>query len=49
MRIQISGEIGIYIDISGKKYSYFAGNNYLGLSSHLSLKSQQKSPSIPMV
>jgi 7-keto-8-aminopelargonate synthetase-like enzyme len=38
MRIQITGEIGNYIDISGRKYSYFAGNNYLGLSSHTDLK-----------
>ena len=32
--ILLSGEVGNYIVSNGKKYSYFAGNNYLGLASH---------------
>ncbi len=32
--ILLSGEVGNYIVSNGKKYSCFAGNNYLGLASH---------------
>ena len=32
--------IGNYINLNNKKYSYFAGNNYLGLANHPALKKQ---------
>jgi len=32
--------IGNYINLSGKKYSYFAGNNYLGLANHPAVKKE---------
>lgn len=32
--IVLNSAIGNYISIYGKKYSYFAGNNYLGLANH---------------
>ena len=34
----LNGAIDNYILINGKKYSYFAGNNYLGLANHPALK-----------
>ncbi len=42
MRFLINSEIGNYIHVSGKKYSFFAGNNYLGLSGHPDVKMAAK-------
>ena len=36
--IVLDSGIGNYIYSNGKKYSYFAGNNYLGLASHPAVK-----------
>lgn len=36
--ILLSGEVGNYIYSNGRKYSYFAGNNYLGLAGHPEIK-----------
>jgi len=36
--ILLSGEVGNYIYSNGRKYSYFAGNNYLGLAAHPQVK-----------
>jgi len=36
--IVLDSGIGNYIHSNGKKYSYFAGNNYLGLASHPAVK-----------
>jgi len=38
MKIQIESEIGNHIRLSGKEYSFFAGNNYLGLANHPEVK-----------
>jgi 7-keto-8-aminopelargonate synthetase-like enzyme len=42
MRFQIKSEIGNYLEVSNKKYSFFAGNNYLGLAGHPNLKRAAK-------
>ncbi len=42
MRFQINGEIGNYVEVSHRKYSFFAGNNYLGLAGHPDLKMAAK-------
>lgn len=34
----LTGNIGNYIKLNGRKYSYFAGNDYLGLANHQLLK-----------
>jgi len=34
----LDSSIGNYVTISGHKYSYFAGNNYLGLADHPAIK-----------
>jgi 7-keto-8-aminopelargonate synthetase-like enzyme len=36
--ILLNSEVGNYIISNGKKYSYFAGNNYLGLAAHPDIK-----------
>ncbi len=36
--ILLNSEVGNYIFSNGKKYSYFAGNNYLGLAGHPDIK-----------
>ena len=36
--ILLNGEVGNYIYSNGKKFSYFAGNNYLGLAGHPEIK-----------
>lgn len=36
--ILLNSEVGNYIISNGKKYSYFAGNNYLGLAGHADIK-----------
>ncbi len=36
--IILTGGIGNYVHYNGKKYSYFAGNNYLGLANHPDVK-----------
>jgi len=36
--ILLNGEVGNYIYSNGRKYSYFAGNNYLGLAGHPEIK-----------
>jgi 7-keto-8-aminopelargonate synthetase-like enzyme len=36
--IVLNSGIGNYVHINGKKYSYFGGNNYLGLANHPALK-----------
>ena len=36
--IILNGEVGNYIYSNGRKYSYFAGNNYLGLAAHPQVK-----------
>lgn len=36
--ILLNSEVGNYILSNGKKYSYFAGNNYLGLAAHPDIK-----------
>ena len=36
--ILLNGEVGNYIFSHGRKYSYFAGNNYLGLAGHPEIK-----------
>lgn len=36
--ILLSGEVGNFIVSNGRKYSYFAGNNYLGLAGHPLIK-----------
>lgn len=36
--IVISGAIGNYATVNGKQYSYFGGNNYLGLAGHPLIK-----------
>jgi 7-keto-8-aminopelargonate synthetase-like enzyme len=33
----IESSIGNYITLKNKRYSYFAGNNYLGLANHYNL------------
>lgn len=38
--IIIKSSIGNYIRLNNKKYSYFAGNNYLGLANHPALKKE---------
>ncbi len=48
MRFLINGEIGNYNHVSGKKYSFFAGNNYLGLSGHPDIKMAAKTQSTNM-
>lgn len=42
MNFHMNGEIGNYIEVSNKKYSFFAGNNYLGLAGHPSIKMAAK-------
>lgn len=32
--IELQSGVGNYINVKGKKYSYFGGNNYLGLANH---------------
>lgn len=39
----LSGPVGNYITLNGKEYSYFAGNNYLGMANHPSLKKEAAS------
>ena len=36
--VVLDGEIGNYVISGNKKYSYFAGNNYLGLATHPEIK-----------
>ena len=36
----LKSSIGNYIRLNNKKYSYFAGNNYLGLANHPALKKE---------
>ncbi len=36
--ILLSGEVGNFIVSNGRRYSYFAGNNYLGLAAHPKVK-----------
>jgi 7-keto-8-aminopelargonate synthetase-like enzyme len=36
--VLLNSEVGNYIFSNGRKYSYFAGNNYLGLASHPDVK-----------
>lgn len=36
--IELNSEVSNYIQIDGRKYSLFSGNNYLGLSNHPELK-----------
>jgi len=36
--IELQSGIGNYINCSGKRYSYFGGNNYLGLANHPAVK-----------
>lgn len=36
----LKSSIGNYIRLNNKKYSYFAGNNYLGLANHPALKNE---------
>lgn len=36
--ILLSSEVGNFIVSNGRRYSYFAGNNYLGLASHPKIK-----------
>lgn len=36
--ILLSGEVGNFIASNGRRYSYFAGNNYLGLAAHPKVK-----------
>ena len=38
--IILQSGVGNYITLNNKKYSYFAGNNYLGLANHPSLKKE---------
>ncbi len=38
--IVLNGAVGNYVRLDGKKYSYFAGNNYLGLADHPDLKKE---------
>ena len=36
----LSGPVGNYINLDGNEYSYFAGNNYLGMANHPLLKKE---------
>ena len=38
MVIELDGPVSNYVQLSGKRYSLFSGNNYLGLSNHPELK-----------
>ncbi len=38
MVIELNGPVSNYIQLSGRRYSLFSGNNYLGLSNHPELK-----------
>jgi len=40
--IKLSSEVSNYIQIDGKRYSFFSGNNYLGLSNHPEIKKAAK-------
>ncbi len=42
MTIRLNSEISNYIQLSDKRYSYFSGNNYLGLSNHPEIKKAAK-------
>lgn len=36
--IELNSEVSNYIQINGRRYSFFSGNNYLGLSNHPEIK-----------
>jgi 7-keto-8-aminopelargonate synthetase-like enzyme len=40
--IALNSEVSNYIHIDGRKYSFFSGNNYLGLSNHPEIKKAAK-------
>lgn len=42
MKFQLNSEIGNYIQSSDRKYSFFAGNNYLGLAANPEVKNAAK-------
>lgn len=42
MTIQLNSEVSNYIYLHNKKYSFFSGNNYLGLSNHPEIKKAAK-------
>ena len=40
--IELNAEVSNYIQIAGRRYSFFSGNNYLGLSNHPEIKKAGK-------
>ena len=40
--IELSSEVSNYIHLAGRRYSFFSGNNYLGLSNHPEIKKAAK-------
>jgi len=40
--IELNSEVSNYIQIAGRRYSFFSGNNYLGLSNHPEIKKAAK-------
>ena len=40
--IELNGAVSNYVQLSGKRYSFFSGNNYLGLSNHPEIKQAAK-------
>jgi 7-keto-8-aminopelargonate synthetase-like enzyme len=40
--ITLNSEVSNYIQIAGRRYSFFSGNNYLGLSNHPEIKKAAK-------
>ncbi len=40
--IELNAEVSNYIQIDGRRYSFFSGNNYLGLANHPEIKKAGK-------
>lgn len=40
--IELNGAVSNYVQLSGKRYSFFSGNNYLGLANHPEIKKAAK-------
>jgi len=40
--VVLNSEVSNYIQLAGRRYSYFSGNNYLGLSNHPEIKEAAK-------
>ena len=40
--IELNSEVSNYIQIDGRRYSFFSGNNYLGLANHPEIKKAAK-------